>query len=156
MPIHFLKEQAAQHNHDMRTGMADGSPNRLKDYGLRLSVIAGLVGNTGQDARNLLGGAFAIVLSSANMLRLDLGKELALNPVSDGRAFFIRFADAAGDYADAGEKIDHLEDFRGIACDATRRLAAAVRDRANELGVDLAKAVHDYRECQLSSLAMAA
>lgn len=55
------------------------------------------------------------------------------------------FADAAGRFADACEKIDHLEDFLTIARSANQDILRWVLDAALECGLDLRRAIKKRR-----------
>jgi hypothetical protein len=96
--------------------------------------------------------AFLVALSAANALNqalpdIDVGKDPKAGP-SD-----LVFTDQAGRFADACEKIDHLEDFRTIALDANAALLKWILENAAVDGFDI-DALADVRRRQLSQRAV--
>lgn len=68
-----------------------------------------------------------LVEETAGVVNVDLGAREDLGDISDlslGR----KVASLVGDLADAAEKIDHLEEFSGIAKKAVRQLLAVIED----------------------------
>jgi hypothetical protein len=133
--------QREQHAHDMRNHfdiISLHKTERLKHYGLHFAKYVGRFARESGEPKPVdrtLVDTLLVGLSTANTLHQDLSKEhfgpvrphIQIDPL---RAF----ADAAGRFADACEKIDHLEDFLQIARTANRDVvswtisAAAERD----------------------------
>jgi hypothetical protein len=89
---------------------------------------------------------FLVSLSAANALHQDLAK--AGYPIVANQrktdAFYV-LADAAGRFADACEKIDHLEDFLPIARAANRDIIGWVFMAAVDQNLDLEPAIKARR-----------
>jgi hypothetical protein len=68
-----------------------------------------------------------------------LGAESQIDPLRT-------FADAAGRFADACEKIDHLEEFLGIAREANRDIIRWTVSNAGDRQFDLNSAIRDRRD----------
>jgi hypothetical protein len=118
--------QREQHAHDMRNHFDIVSlhkAERLKHYGLHFAKYVGRLARESSESKSVdrtLVDTLLVGLSAANTLHQDLTKEhfAAGRPpqIDPLRAF----ADAAGRFADACEKIDHLEEFIQIARVANR------------------------------------
>lgn len=160
MSVFLLNEQRLQFSHDAEAGEVGGSRMaRFKSCALRFSPMVAAAFKGGQDSEEetaLTAESFALALSTANVLAIDLGKELSQGRPRDARPFPIRLADAAGSLADAAEKIDHLEEFAVQAREAVLGVTRAVMDHAAATGVDLSAAVAEYRDSRQSSAVMAA
>jgi len=92
--------------------------------------------------------AFLVTLSAANALNQilpDVDNVLGSQEAPSDLAF----TDQAGRFADACEKIDHLEDFRTIALDANAALVEWIMSSAVVAGLDL-DALIDERRRQLA------
>lgn len=154
----FLALQRAQFAHDRRNHsdiICLGRTDRLKHYGLHYAKYAGRLARAGgENTKDVLAktmvDAALVCLSAANTLnqKLDVavqGRDLT----SLAREPLLALTDAAGRFADACEKIDHLEDFLSIAreanvdvlnwlvAEATRTefdLNVAIGQRRGELG----------------------
>lgn len=152
-----LEHQMAQHAYDVTRG-ADvwNRPklDRARHYGLRLSAIVGRMAAAADDESNLrmMGEAYAVALSSANMLGIDLARETANDvPRNDTVPVFLRLADEAGCYADAVEKIDHLEDFFTRMRNANAGIVRALVEAATKMGADLGRLAQAARESEAAN-----
>ena len=96
--------------------------DRLKHYGLHFAKYCGRIARGAEcemPIERTLTDMTLVSLSAANTLHQDLSKieipdmkfDVQLDPLRP-------LADAAGRFADACEKIDHLEEFTSIACRA--------------------------------------
>lgn len=148
------KRQQTQYEHDLQCHfdiLSLSRVDRLKHYGLHFAKYAGRFarGNSEPKSRtDTLVDAFLIALSAANALNqvlpdLDRG-QLGGDALSD-----LAFTDHAGRFADACEKIDHLEDFRMIALDANSALVDWILRSTAASGLDL-DALVDSRRRQLT------
>jgi hypothetical protein len=88
-----------------------------------------------------------VSLSAANTMHQDLSKEHIEpdNTVEDDSEI-LRFADAAGRFADACEKIDHLEEFLPQARIANIDIAKWIIRQAAFRQLDLISSVGDRRK----------
>jgi hypothetical protein len=120
------KMQRDQFRHDERNHkdiLCLPKPDRLKHYGLHYAKYVGRLArgsaNEKTDEQTLI-DAILVALSAANTLLQDLSKiDLSCKLcVSDHIDPLRVFADAAGRFADACEKIDHFEDNHQLALSA--------------------------------------
>ncbi len=141
--------QQAQYDHDMNNHfdiLALSRLDRLKHYGLHFAKYAGRFARHDAEPKSrseTLTDAFLVVLSAANALNQhlpDLDENMGGEALSD-----LAFTDQAGRFADACEKIDHLEEFRSIALDANAALAEWVIRNAAAEGLDLDALVNERR-----------
>jgi hypothetical protein len=139
--------QSQQHAHDMRNHfdiLARHKNERLKHYGLHFAKYVGRLarqdrGEAKPIARTIV-DTLLVVLSAANTLHQDLGKtNVGVDTVQPDR--LRSFADAAGRFADACEKIDHMEDFLSVARTANVDILAWVLAMAEDNALDLTEAV---------------
>lgn len=134
--------QQIQYDHDIKNHFDIISLprlDRLKHYGLHFAKYAGRFarGNTENKSREAtLTDAFLVALSAANTLNQalpDLGEDRGgHSPPSD-----LVFTDYAGRFADACEKIDHLEEFRSLAFEANAALVRWIEVSALVAGIEL-------------------
>jgi hypothetical protein len=131
LPIKDLPRlQREQFHHDKRNHfdiLCLSKSDRLKHYGLHFAKYVGRLARGSDEPKSVertLTDTLLVVLSAANTLHQELGNE-ALPPLLLGNKIdpVYAFADAAGRFADACEKIDHLEEFIPIARQANRDLA---------------------------------
>jgi hypothetical protein len=152
-PSDVANLQRTQYAHDMRNHfdiLSLHKADRLKHYGLHFAKYVGRLARESADpkpAERTLVDAMLVGLSAANTLHQDLSKEdfgtsRSLDQVDPLRGF----ADASGRFADACEKIDHLEEFLPIARTANRDVLAWLIHQANERGLDLVRAVQTRRK----------
>ena len=146
--------QQAQHEHDLLNHfdiLSLSRSDRLKHYGLHFAKYAGRFARSSAGARTrtaTLVDAFLVALSAANALN----QALPDFDDADGCGQMpsdLDFTDQTGRFADACEKIDHLEEFRTIALDANLALVAWIVRSAAVAGVDL-DALVDVRRRQLA------
>lgn len=123
-----LQMQRDQYSHDQRNHwdiLTLHKTDRLKHYGLHYCKYVGRVARGVEETKELertLIDTTLVSLSAANTLHQRLGmvdpgvtKSMQIDPLRP-------FADAAGRFADACEKIDHLEEFLAIATTANSEI----------------------------------
>jgi hypothetical protein len=146
----FLQSQ--QHAHDMRNHfdiLALHKNDRLKHYGLHFAKYVGRLSRQDRGepkpVDRTIVDTFLVSLSAANTLHQELRKtNISPDTVPPDR--LRGFADAAGRFADACEKIDHMEDFLSIARTANLDILSWVLAMAKDHEVDLIEAVGARRE----------
>ena len=145
--------QRDQHAHDLRNHfdiLSMHKTDRLKHYGLHFAKYVGRLARGSDEPKPIdrtLADAFLVNLSAANTLMQDLGKEeLIAHPFGPQVDSLRLFADAAGRFADACEKIDHMEEFTSIAKTANRDITEWLLWVAGERGIDLVQEVVDRRK----------
>jgi hypothetical protein len=146
--------QREQHAHDMRNHydiISLHKTERLKHYGLHFAKYVGRLARESAETKPVertLVDTLLVGLSTANTLHQDLSKEQfdatslrgpQLDPLRT-------FADAAGRFADACEKIDHLEEFLPIAKLANRDIVNWTMCAAGERNFDLASGIRARRK----------
>lgn len=152
LPSEIAEQQRAQYRHDMRNHF-DILPlhktDRLKHYGLHFAKYVGRLARESDEPKPVertLVDAFLVALSSANTLHLDLSKEPITPKGVTGQVDHLRvFADATGRFADACEKIDHLEDFVPIAVKANKDIVSWLIHEAVDRDLDLGRASEERR-----------
>lgn len=142
-PTCMRRLQCDQFEHDRRNH-ADvwglRKEDRMRHYGLHFCKYAGRIARDDKEKplALTLTDTFLISLSAANTMHQDFSKDtflqVRLRPDVDPLRVF---ADAAGRFADACEKMDHLENSGTMACDANRAIMAWVIAMASEEGLDL-------------------
>lgn len=117
----MLRLQQDQHRHDHRnhTDILHLSKNdRLKHYGLHFAKYVGRIARGASEQipydRTLV-DTVLVSLSAANTLHQHLISPATLSKEARQIDPLRTYADAAGRFADACEKIDHLEEFIPIA-----------------------------------------
>lgn len=144
------KRQQLQYEHDLHSHfdiLSLSRMDRLKHYGLHFAKYAGRFARGDAELKSrieTLTDAFLVVLSAANALNqtlADVSDAHGDDPPSD-----LAFTDQAGRFADACEKIDHLEEFRSIALDANASLANWIVRSAMVSGLDLDELVTERRK----------
>jgi hypothetical protein len=143
--------QCQQHAHDLRNHfdiLARHKNDRLKHYGLHYGKYVGRLSRGPAESKPVertVVDTLLVALSAANTLHQNLQK--ANLDVSDLNADWLRtFADAAGRFADACEKIDHMEEFLPIARTANLDVLAWVLRMASLRGLDLPGAIAERRK----------
>jgi hypothetical protein len=151
-PHELGKLQREQHAHDMRNHFDIVSlhkTERLKHYGLHFSKYVGRLARESAEPKPIertLVDALLVVLSSANTLHQDLSKEDFPRKDTQTQIDPLRtFADAAGRFADACEKIDHLEEFLPLAREANRDIVRWLVAAADGRRIDLKSAISRRR-----------
>jgi hypothetical protein len=144
--------QSAQYAHDQRNHfdiLSLHKTERLKHYGLHFAKYAGRLARGSAEPKPVhrtITDAFLINLSAANTLAQDLSLEtFAPHRSSSKGGFLVVFADAAGRFADACEKLDHLEESIGIAKTANRDITSWLLWAADEYRLDLERLIADRR-----------
>ncbi|MEJ0097306.1 MAG: hypothetical protein WDM84_04395 [Bauldia sp.] len=144
--------QKGQYRHDVRNHADIWSLHkieRLKHYGLHFAKYVGRLARGGADTKPIsrtLTDGFLVCLSAANTMHQDLSKEaLPFESTTAEEPQILQFADAAGRFADACEKIDHLEEFLPQARQANVDIASWIISRAAYHQLDLGRSIKDRR-----------
>lgn len=147
-----LRMQKEQFQHDKRNHCDIASLHkgeRLKHYGLHFCKYVGRLARGSDESKSVsrtLIDTALVSLSAANTLQQRLGECVAHIPSLSAQVDPLRpFADAAGRFADACEKFDHLEDVRTIARAANADVFVWVLAYAAEQGVDVVAGVNSRR-----------
>ena len=142
--------QQAQHEHDLKNHfdiLSLSRLDRLKHYGLHFAKYAGRFARGEAEAKNrseTLTDAFLVALSAANALNQALPDVDGGTADGDAPSDLV-FTDQAGRFADACEKIDHLEEFRTIALNANAALVEWIVRLAAADGLDLDALIEERR-----------
>jgi hypothetical protein len=149
--VELLKLQQEQHAHDLRNHLEIVSlhkEDRLKHYGLHYCKYVGRLARGPKESKTIertIVDTFLVTLSAANTLHQDLRKEnFSADGLGQDPSFEI-FADAAGRFADACEKIDHLEEFVSIARHANRDVLLWAISAAERRNIDIISEVEARR-----------
>jgi hypothetical protein len=152
-PSEIADLQRGQYAHDMRNHfdiISLHKTDRLKHYGLHFAKYVGRLARDSAEPKPVertFVDAFLVSLSVANTLHQDLSEESPGLEVPSDQIDPLRvLADAAGRFADACEKIDHLEEFLPIARKANQDILAWVLRAAGERHFDLKSAAPARRE----------
>ncbi len=152
-PSEMAELQRAQYTHDMRNHfdiLSLHKNDRLKHYGLHFAKYVGRFAretNEVKPVERTLVDAALVSLSAANTLHQDLSKENFDQDLNRKQVDPLRtLADATGRFADACEKIDHLEDFLPIARKANRDIMNWILCEADERSVSLISAIPSRRQ----------
>ncbi len=150
-PGDLLQLQREQHRHDERNH-ADiaflPKSDRLKHYGLHYAKYVGRLAREVSEPKPVertVVDAALICLSAANTLHQRLDRFQPEKGVDQTDVHMNRLADAAGRFADACEKIDHLEDFLAIARLANDDILRWVLSMARHRHIDLRAAIRTRR-----------
>jgi hypothetical protein len=147
------ERQRSQHEHDLKNHfdiVSLSRQDRLKHYGLHFAKYAGRFARGDAELKSrkeTLVDAFLVALSAANALNQALPDQETGQAISSAPSD-LDFTDHAGRFADACEKIDHLEDFRAIALGANAALVDWIMRSAAVSGFDL-DTLADERRRQL-------
>lgn len=145
--------QQVQYEHDLKNHfdiLSLSRLDRLKHYGLHFAKYAGRFARGDAELKSrkeTLVDAFLVALSAANALNQALPDQETGQPIASAPSD-LAFTDHAGRFADACEKIDHLEDFRAIALAANAALVDWIMRSAVVSGFDL-DTLADERRRQL-------
>jgi len=149
----LLRLQREQYHHDRRNHsdiMCLPKPDRLKHYGLHFAKYVGRLARDFTESKTpkqTLVDALLVSLSAANTLHQNLASIGAAPTCRTDQIDPLRvFADAAGRFADACEKLDHLEDSFALARSANVDILHWVIATAGEQKFDLADALHERRK----------
>ena len=143
--------QQEQHEHDLKNHfdiLSLSRLDRLKHYGLHFAKYAGRFARGEAETKSrpeTMTDAFLVALSAANALNQALSDVGGGTADGDDVPSDLAFTDQAGRFADACEKIDHLEEFRTIALDANAALVEWIVRRAMADGLDLDALVEERR-----------
>ncbi|MEE4211888.1 MAG: hypothetical protein V2I43_21790 [Parvularcula sp.] len=143
--------QQDQHEHDLRNHfdiLSLSRLDRLKHYGLHFAKYAGRFARGSAEVKSrteTLVDAFLVALSAANALNQVLPEFDSIQGDQEAPSDLV-FTDQAGRFADACEKIDHLEEFRTIALDANVALVDWIMCTATVAGLDLDGLVEERRQ----------
>ncbi|MFD1303714.1 hypothetical protein [Methylobacterium marchantiae] len=117
-----LEMQKEQFRHDRRNHcdiLSLHKNDRLKHYGLHFCKYVGRLARGSEEEKSVtrtVVDTVLVSLSAANTLHQRLDAVSAIPTYQTAQKDILRpFADASGRFADACEKIDHLEEFVGIA-----------------------------------------
>lgn len=145
--------QREQHLHDMRNHfeiVCLHKTDRLKHYGLHFAKYVGRISRESLEPKPIertLVDTLLVSLSAANTLDQNLGEESYSIPSFPAQIDPLRvLADAAGRFADACEKIDHMEEFGALARHANRDIAEWILVNAEERGLELDSAIKARRQ----------
>jgi hypothetical protein len=148
----LLRFQREQHHHDKRNHadiLSLSKADRLKHYGLHFAKYVGRLARGRDEVKSVertIVDTFLVGLSAANTLHQHLGQaEIQITSAAQFDPVY-QLADAAGRFADACEKIDHLEEFVSIAKNANIDVLAWVMEYAGERGLDLDSATQERRK----------
>lgn len=150
--IDLKKEQIAQHLHDSRSH-ADihtlSRSERLKHYGLHFAKYVGRIARGDADEKpreQTIIDSILICLSAANTLEIDLSKsEFDIQISFSQRDFLSNYANFAGVFCDACEKMDHLENFLPLFSESTKNLCGLILSEVNDIGLDLERSIAERR-----------
>lgn len=143
--------QCEQHSHDMRNHfdiLARHKNDRLKHYGLHYAKYVGRLARGKAESKPVdrtIVDTLLVALSAANTLHQDIRKANIPADFAVGD-LFPAFADAAGRFADACEKIDHMEEFLQIAKSANVDILGWILASARHHDIDLVDAVSVRRK----------
>ena len=145
--------QREQFQHDKRNHadiMCLPKPDRLKHYGLHFAKYVGRLARDSAEPKTpkeTLVDALLVGLSAANTLHQDLASiGAAPRRLTDQIDSLRVFADATGRFADACEKLDHLEDSFALARRANIDILRWVIAMAGEQKFDLVDALRSRRK----------
>ncbi|MER8723819.1 hypothetical protein [Mesorhizobium sp. M1027] len=147
----MLRLQREQYRHDQRnhTDILHLSKNdRLKHYGLHFAKYVGRLARGSSEPisyERTIVDTVLVSLSAANTLYQHLVSPAPLG--KDARQIdpLRTYADAAGRFADACEKIDHLEEFIPIARRANADVMSWALQQAEERKLDLQEKLRQRR-----------
>lgn len=146
-PSDLARLQSEQHAHDLRNHfdiISLHKTDRLKHYGLHFAKYVGRLARESEEQKPVertLVDILLVSLSAANTLHQDLSKDnILIGAKPDQIDPWRTFADAAGRFADACEKIDHMEEFVPLARQANVDIMEWLFTAANHREFDLLSA----------------
>jgi hypothetical protein len=153
MSVDLLRFQREQYAHDKRNHsdiLTLCKNDRLKHYGLHFAKYVGRLARGSDEAKSVkrtIVDTCLVSLSAANTLHQNLHeariRDLERKPQFD--PIYV-LADAAGRFADACEKIDHMEQFIQIARSANEDVMNWVLTAASERQINLEEALCERRK----------
>jgi len=151
-PSEMANLQRTQYAHDMRNHfdiLSLHKNDRLKHYGLHFAKYVGRLARGSDEPKPVertLVDAILVGLSTANTLHQDLSNERFSTEIISKQVDPLRIlADASGRFADACEKIDHMEEFLPIAREANRDIMLWLMKEAEERSLALIEEVEKRR-----------
>jgi len=151
-PSAMAELQRAQYAHDMRNHfdiLSLHKNDRLKHYGLHFAKYVGRLARGTDETKAVdrtLVDAILVSLSTANTLHQDLSKESFGSSANQNQVDPLRtLADATGRFADACEKIDHMEEFIPSARKANRDIMAWLLRQSEDRSLSLIAEVERRR-----------
>jgi hypothetical protein len=152
-PSDIGRQQREQHRHDLRNHFeiySRSKLDRLKHYGLHFAKYVGRLARGADELKAIertLVDTALVSLSTANTLHQDWEKEqITFDLCFENQIDQLRvFADAAGRFADACEKIDHLEEFQAIARTSNSDILSWVVTSSEELQFPLLEGLRARR-----------
>lgn len=151
-PSDLASLQRAQYAHDMRNHfeiLSMHKNDRLKHYGLHFAKYVGRLARGADETKPVertLVDAILVSLSTANTLHQDLSKENFVTQQPLKQVDPLRtLADASGQFADACEKIDHMEEFLPIARKANFDIIVWLMREATDRNLTLVAEVEKRR-----------
>jgi hypothetical protein len=145
--------QREQFRHDQRNHsdiICLSKPDRLKHYGLHFAKYVGRLARGSSELKAVertITDTALVCLSAANTLHQRLDESMMTEPKLAAQIDPLRLlADAAGRFADACEKIDHLEEFLPIARQANVDILRWVLSFADERALDIQNAIAARRK----------
>ncbi|MBO6724854.1 MAG: hypothetical protein JJ911_04225 [Rhizobiaceae bacterium] len=145
--IDLRMQQKIQHRHDRENHfdiLCLPRTDRLKHYGLHFAKYAGRLARGARERKSrdeTFVDAVLVCLSAANTLNQALEFREEDRSMND-----LNFTDAAGRFADACEKIDHLENFLDIAYEANADIARWLLISCKNHQIDLGSRLTDRRD----------
>lgn len=149
----LLQQQRQQYTHDRRNHVDIlnlSKTDRLKHYGLHFAKYVGRLARGIDEPKSVertIVDTFLVSLSAANTLHQELPADCVrphYNSSQFDRLYVI--ADAAGRFADACEKVDHMEEFIPQAKQANIDVMRWVFTIAAEQKIDLGTATRTRRK----------
>jgi hypothetical protein len=144
--------QREQYRHDQRNHsdvICLAKPDRLKHYGLHFAKYVGRLARGDVEIHGIdrtITDTALICLSAANTLHQRLEQCIIGKSSAQAQSDQLRvFADAAGRFADACEKMDHLEEFISIARAANEDVLNWIVQAAEGRGLNLQAAIQKRR-----------
>lgn len=152
-PSQVAELQRSQYAHDMRNHfdiLSLHKTDRLKHYGLHFAKYVGRLARESNEvipADRTVVDAVLVSLSAANTLHQDLSKdELRYSDSADQVDPLRQLADATGRFADACEKIDHMEEFVPIAKSSNKDIMIWLLREAADRNINLLHEIADRRQ----------
>ena len=150
--MNLKEQQKRQYQHDLKNHLDILSlprVDRLKHYGLHFAKYAGRLARGSAEVKSIqetIVDAFLVSLSAANVLNQAF-PEVGVDNTS--KCTDLEFIDFSGRFADACEKIDHLEEFREIALNSNLKIMSWIVNKSERIPCDLLD-LAEKRRVQLS------
>lgn len=148
----FARLQKDQHKHDLRNHfdiLSLHKTDRMKHYGLHFAKYVGRVWRDEAETKSFertITDCFLVNLSAANTLMQDLSQiEFHTGAEQSNRDPRGSLAEAVGRFADACEKIDHMEEFVSMAKTANKDITQWIVSTCVGRDLDIDKLVIERR-----------